>query len=132
HTDLNAPASLARLGRGWEAPVLLLLAVALLSFGLIAVYSASAIKAQTDGLADYHFVIRQAIGGSVGLLLLAVMAYLDYRVLRFFAWPMLLVVIGLLVFVLLPGTESIAPRVNGGRRWIDLGVIQGQPSELAK
>lgn len=131
HADLNAQA-LTRLSRGWEAPVLLLLAVALLSFGLVAVYSASAIKAQTDGLADYHFVIRQAIGGSLGLLLLAVMAYLDYRVLRFFAWPMLLVVVGLLVFVLLPGTESIAPRVNGGRRWIDLGVIQGQPSELAK
>jgi cell division protein FtsW len=131
HTDLNAP-TLARLSRGWEAPVLLLLAVALLSFGLVAVYSASAVKAQTDGLADYHFVIRQAIGGSLGLLLLAVMAYLDYRVLRLFAWPMLLVVIGLLVFVLLPGTESVAPRVNGGRRWIDLGVIQGQPSELAK
>lgn len=131
HADLNAQA-LTRLSRGWEAPVLLLLAVALLSFGLVAVYSASAIKAQTDGLADYHFVIRQAIGGSLGLLLLAVMAYLDYRVLRFFAWPMLLVVVGLLVFVLLPGTESIAPRVNGGRRWIELGVIQGQPSELAK
>ncbi len=131
HADLNAHA-LSRLGRGWEAPVLLLLAVALLSFGLIAVYSASAVKAQTDGLADYHFVIRQAIGGSLGLLVLAVMAYLDYRILRFFAWPMLLVVIGLLVFVLLPGTESLAPRVNGGRRWIDLGVIQGQPSELAK
>jgi len=131
HTDLNAP-TLARLSRGWEGPVLLLLAVALLSFGLVAVYSASAVKAQTDGLADYHFVIRQAIGGSLGLLLLAVMAYLDYRVLRLFAWPMLLVVIGLLVFVLLPGTESVAPRVNGGRRWIDLGVIQGQPSELAK
>ncbi|HEU5210461.1 MAG TPA: putative lipid II flippase FtsW [Longimicrobiales bacterium] len=131
HADLNAQA-LTRLSRGWEAPVLLLLAVALLSFGLVAVYSASAIKAQTDGLADYHFVIRQAIGGSLGLLLLAVMAYLDYRVLRFFAWPMLLVVVGLLVFVLLPGTESIAPRVNGGRRWIDLGGIQGQPSELAK
>lgn len=131
HADLNAPA-LSRLGTGWEAPVLLLLTVALLSFGLIAVYSASAVKAQTDGLADYHFVIRQAIGGSLGLLLLALMAYLDYRVLRFFAWPLLVAVIGLLVFVLLPGTESIAPRVNGGRRWIDLGVIQGQPSELAK
>jgi len=131
HADLNARA-LSRLGRGWEAPVLLLLAVALLSFGLIAVYSASAVKAQTDGLADYHFVIRQAIGGSLGLLVLAVAAYLDYRLLRFFAWPMLIVVIALLVFVLLPGTESLAPRVNGGRRWIDLGVIQGQPSELAK
>lgn len=129
--DLNAYEA-SRAGSGWEAPLLLLLTVALLSFGLIAVYSASAVKAQADGLADYHFVIRQAIGGSLGLLLLAVMAYLDYRALRLFAWPMLFGVIALLVFVLLPGTEAFAPRVNGGRRWIDLGLIQGQPSELAK
>lgn len=130
-TDLNAWEG-SRVGSGWEAPLLLLLTVALLSFGLIAVYSASAVKAQADGLADYYFLMRQAVGGSFGLLLLAVMAYLDYRVLRLFAWPMLIVLIGLLVFVLLPGTEALAPRVNGGRRWIDLGVIQGQPSELAK
>lgn len=130
-TDLNAWDG-SRVGSGWEAPLLLLLTVAMLSFGLIAVYSASAVKAQADGLADYYFLMRQAIGGSFGLLLLAVMAYLDYRVLRLFAWPMLIVLIGLLVFVLLPGTEALAPRVNGGRRWIDLGVIQGQPSELAK
>lgn len=130
-TDLNAWDG-ARTGSGWEAPLLLLLTVALLSFGLIAVYSASAVKAQADGLADYYFLMRQAIGGSFGLLLLAVMAYVDYRLLRLFAWPMLIVLIGLLVFVLLPGTEALAPRVNGGRRWIDLGVIQGQPSELAK
>ena len=129
--DLHA-GSVSRLGSGWETPVLLLLTVALLSFGLIAVYSASAVKAQADGLVDYHYVIRQAIGGSIGLVLLAVMAHLDYRVLRFFAWPLLLGVVALLVFVLLPGTEAIAPRVNGGRRWIDLGPIQGQPSELAK
>ena len=131
HADLSAYDA-SQLGRGWESPLLLLLTVALLSFGMIAVYSASAVKAQADGLADYHFVIRQAIGGSIGLLVLAFMAHLDYRLLRLFAWPLLLSVVALLVFVLLPGTEALAPRVNGGRRWIDLGPIQGQPSELAK
>ncbi len=37
----------------------------------------------------------------------------------------------MLVVVILPGTESIAPRINGGRRWLNLGM-SFQPSELAK
>jgi cell division protein FtsW len=40
-------------------------------------------------------------------------------------------VVVLLVVVIFPGTESIAPRINGARRWIDLGM-SFQPSELAK
>ena len=133
----RAPADLSafdasRLGNAWQAPLMLLLTIVLVSFGLIAVYSASAVKAQAGGLPDYYFVIRQAIGGSIGLLVLALMANIDYRVLRLLAWPLLFGVVALLLIVLLPGTEGIAPRVNGGRRWIDFGPINGQPSELAK
>src|SRR5690606_29181635 len=47
------------------------------------------------------------------------------------AWPLLALVLVLLVLVVLPGTEAIAPRLNGARRWVRLG-IQFQPSELAK
>jgi cell division protein FtsW len=56
---------------------------------------------------------------------------IDYRHYRIAAWPILAAVLFLLLLVILPGTEAIAPRVNGARRWINLG-IQFQPSEFAK
>jgi cell division protein FtsW len=122
----------SRLGTGWEAPALLLITIALLSFGFVSVYSASAVNALNKGIAHYYFVLQQMIGAALGLVGLAVMAQIDYRRLRMLAWPLLLVVIALLIVVILPGTESIAPRINGARRWLRLGPVQIQPSEFAK
>ncbi len=48
------------------------------------------------------------------------------------AWPLLLVTLILLLIPLLPFTLAIAPPVNGARRWLDLGPINFQPSELAR
>jgi cell division protein FtsW len=121
-----------RLGTGWEAPALLLLTMALLSFGFVTVYSASAVLAQSKGAADYYFLVRQMTAAAMGLVALAVAALIDYRRLRLLAWPLLFAVVALLVIVILPGTESIAPRLNGGRRWLYVGPLQLQPSELAK
>ena len=120
------------LSTGWEAPALLLLTVALLSFGLVSVYSASAVMAQSKGVADYHFLVRQMSAAAVGLVALAIAAQVDYRRLRIMAWPILMVAIALLVIVILPGTEAIAPRLNGARRWLNFGPAQIQPSEVAK
>lgn len=122
----------SRLGVGWEAPALLLLTIALLSFGLVSVYSASAIMAQSKGVADYYFLVRQMSAAAVGLVALAIAAQVDYRRLRMFAWPILLFAIALLVVVIMPGTEAIAPRLNGARRWLSIGPAQIQPSEVAK
>jgi cell division protein FtsW len=117
---------------GWEGPTLLLLAVLLLSFGLVTLYSASAVMAQTAGLADYYFVVRQAGGGAVGLVVLALAARLDYRWLRQAAAPLVLLSLLLLLVVVMPGTGAIAPRINGARRWLMLGPLVLQPSEFAK
>jgi cell division protein FtsW len=122
----------SRLGTGWEGPALLLLTVLLLSFGLVTLYSASAIMAQSAGLADYHFVVRQAAGGAMGLVALVLAARLDYRWLRRLAWPLVAGVILLLLVTVLPGTEAIAPRINGARRWLIVGPVAVQPSEFAK
>ena len=120
----------SRLGTGWEAPALLLITVALLSFGFVSVYSASAVNAMNKGAPHYHFVLQQMIGAAGGLVGLAIMAQVDYRRLRMFAWPLLLLVIEMLVVVILPGTESISPRINGSRRFIMGSSLQ--PSEFAK
>ncbi|MGQ0813331.1 MAG: putative lipid II flippase FtsW [Gemmatimonadota bacterium] len=121
-----------RMDTGWEAPALLLLTVTLLSFGLVSVYSASAIMAQSKGVADYYFLVRQMAAAAVGLVALAIAAQIDYRRLRMLAWPILLLALALLIIVILPGMDAIAPRVNGARRWLSIGPAQIQPSEVAK
>jgi cell division protein FtsW len=103
----------------------------LVVFGLVSVYSASAYLAQTEGLPDTHYFFGQMSRAGIGLLALAVGAAVDYRVWRRLAWPIVGVVLLLLLLVVVPGTAGIAPRVNGARRWLDLGVTV-QPSELAK
>ena len=130
--DLRGAARSTRLPVGWESPALLLITITLLSIGLVSVYSASSVLAMSDGQPDYYYVLRQLIGASLGLFGLAVAATVDYRHLRLFAWPLLLAVIVLLVVTILPGTEAIAPRINGARRWIQLGPLNFQMSELAK
>jgi cell division protein FtsW len=119
------------IGRGWEPAALFALAIALLSFGLVTLYSASSVIAQQEGLPDTYYVLRQASGAALGLGALGVCAWMPYRVWETLAWPMLAVTWLLLVIIVLPGTESIAPEINGARRWIRLGFTF-QPSELAK
>jgi len=59
-------------------------------------------------------------------------AVLPYRAWRFLAWPLVLVSVALLLVVILPGTESIAPEIKGARRWLRIMGVTVQPSELAK
>lgn len=119
------------IGIGWEPGVLALLTLALLLFGLVNLYSASSFLAQRAGSPDTFFVLNQAVGGAAGLLLLAVCARIPYGWWGKMAWPLVFLTFFLLLLLILPGTEVIAPEVNGARRWLDLGV-RFQPSELAK
>jgi cell division protein FtsW len=122
----------SRIGTGWEAPLLLLLTTLLLGIGVVSVYSASAVMAHSRGLADYHFVIRQATGAAAGLLLLIAIAFVDYRRLRLLAWPILLVTTATLLALIIPGTEDVAQVRNGAGRWLRVGPVALQPSEFAK
>ncbi len=116
---------------GWETGALVLLVLIMFSFGLVELYSASAFLARSEGLPGHYYALRQLIGVVPGVLIAAVLAVHDYRRLRLWAWPLLIATILMLLIVVLPGTESIAPRVNGARRWLRVGVSI-QPSELAK
>jgi len=105
--------------------------LSLVAFGLLSVYSASSYVAQVQGLEDSHYLFQQVSRAGVGLVILAVASVVNYRLYQGLAWPLLGLTVLLLIPMLLPGTEAIAPRVNGARRWLDIGVTV-QPSELAK
>lgn len=121
----------AGLGRGWESTAVVLLTLLILSFGLVTLYSASSVLALRQDLPDTYFVLRQAAGALLGLVLMAACSLLPYHVWAKWAWPMLWGSVVLLVIIVLPGTELIAPEVNGARRWLRVG-ISVQPSEFAK
>ncbi|HET7320879.1 MAG TPA: putative peptidoglycan glycosyltransferase FtsW [Longimicrobiaceae bacterium] len=120
-----------RAGEGWEPRAILLLVLLMFSFGVVEVYSASTFMAQSEGLAPDFYAVRQLIGFLPSAFCCLLLARLDYRRLQKAAWPLLLLTVFLLLLVVMPGTEGIAPRVNGARRWIKIGVTF-QPSELAK
>jgi cell division protein FtsW len=122
----------SRLGSGWESGVVLLLTAILVSVGLVVLYSASAVMAQAQGLAPHHYLLRQMSGALLGLAALLAFAQLDYRRLRGLAWPMVGAVIVMLFIMILPAAASIAPEANGARRWLLVGPVAIQPSELAK
>lgn len=104
-------------------------ALALSSFGLWMVQSASAYASLRDEGSALAIFAKQSAWFGLGLIAAIVMLRRDYRSLRRFAVPALLVTIALLVLVLIPG---IGLRINGARRWIGLGMFTIQPSEIAK
>ncbi|WP_141590721.1 MULTISPECIES: putative lipid II flippase FtsW [unclassified Myxococcus] len=110
-------------------PVLLCAVLGLVSFGLVMVYSASAVLAQ-DKLGDsLYFLKRQLVAAGLGLVAMAVAMKIGWRRLARWAYPLLLAAIVLLVLVNIPGIGSTA---GGARRWIRLPGFGLQPAEVAK
>jgi cell division protein FtsW len=107
--------------------LLVLLTLGLVAFGLVMVYSASSARAILAANDPAYYLKRQALYALLGLGLLGLMTRIDFRKLRHVGAPLLAVSFFLLVAVLALGTE-----VNGARRWLSTGVIDFQPSELAK
>ena len=109
---------------------LLLGAVLLLSvLGVVMVYSASAVYAGArlgDGL---WFFKRQLAGAILGLVAMVLALRIGYRRLEKLAGPLLLFALVLLLLVHVPGIGRAA---GGARRWLAVGPIQFQPSEVAK
>jgi cell division protein FtsW len=104
----------------------------LVVFGVAATYGAASLVKLQGQSAGFGFALRQLSGAAMGGILLLLASRLDYYRWRQLAWPLLLVTLILLLIPLLPFTHAIAPPVNGARRWLDLGPINFQPSELAR
>lgn len=104
----------------------------LLAFGLLMVLSASspiAYASEATNHDSFYYFKKQllwAILGSVGMF---VTANYDYRKLKQWAFLALIISVILLILVLIPG---IGRKINDARRWIYIGPINFQPSEVAK
>lgn len=131
---MTAPRELAagvrerwRMGR--EARALVMVSAGVLVFGLAVLYSASAIVALNEGRGGMHYLLQQLAGAAVGLVAFMAAAKMDAERWRGWAWPLMWVTLAaLLLTLLLP--ESIAPRINGSKRF--LFRTSFQPSELGK
>jgi cell division protein FtsW len=102
--------------------------VALLSFGVVMLYSASSVVAHEAHRSSYFFVVKQGMWATVGLIAILGLTRTDYRWLKHPAvvYGFLGTTVALLVVVL------FSPSRNNAHRWIDLGLVSFQPSELAK
>ncbi len=101
----------------------------LLAIGLVMVFSASAIEAALADQPAWRPGVDQLVFAAIGLVALLVAVRLPTAVIRRWIPIALVVVLGLLVLVLVPG---LGQRYNGSRAWFDLGFTNFQPSEVAK
>lgn len=92
------------------------------------ILDASANASFTSGIfGKYHFFILQLIWITLGSVVGYLVYKIDYHILQKYSPLLLIAVISLLVLVLVKGQD-----INGARRWINLGLFNLQPSELAK
>ena len=112
-----------------EYHLLLLLTLGLVAFGLIMVYSASSGTAVAQGGNPMGGLVREGVYAVAGVVLMGACARVGYRRWRRVAPLLMLLTLGLLVAVLVPG---VGVEVLGSRRWLAAGPVTLQPSELAK
>lgn len=111
---------------------LLAVVLALLCWGTVMVYSASVALPDNPRFASYsplHFLLRHALAIGIGALAGFIAFQVPTDQWQRWANPLFLLALALLVIVLIP---FIGKGVNGAHRWIPLGVMNFQPSELAK
>ena len=101
--------------------------LALVAIGIIMVFSASYYDALYKHKDVFFFLRKELTWVPVGLLVLVIMMLVDYHKLKNLSWIAYWGTLSTLVAVLFVGKE-----VNGARRWLDLGGLSFQPSELAK
>ena len=120
-----------QLARGPVDLPFLMLTLLLLGVGLIMVFSASYASAYYDPKVStpYYYFIRQLIFGVGGVAVLYFVSKVNYQSLRWLSIFVLIAAFVLLVLVLIPG---IGVKLNEARRWIYLGPVSIQPSEIAK
>lgn len=118
----------AALHMGHPAVLIGLLTGLLVLLGLVMILSASSVASFASSGSSFTFFKRQLLGALLGTVAFFVFIRMDYRHLRKISIPFVIVTMAMLV-VVLSGLGMVA---GGSARWIPLGPIAFQPSELAK
>ena len=108
---------------------LLFLILTFIVLGLIAVADASAPQSLNSHNDKFYLLKQQSISAVIGIVLLLTVSKINYKFWEKVATPLFFVSIALLIIVLIPGVGS---KLLGARRWISVGFINFQPSELIK
>lgn len=122
----RTPGEMGTLGRA--DAYLLGIVAALVAFGVVMVYSASAVYARTLVGSGHFFLVRQSVFAFIGLTLMVLAARIDYRFYRRLTYPIMAGAIALLLVV----AFGLGHTAGGASRWISLGSVHVQPSEVAK
>ena len=108
---------------------LIIIVTFLVVIGFLAIFSATAPKCLREGVNLATFLVKQFIYSGIGIFLMIRLMRYDYKKLEKFNKTFLWIVIGLLIILQF---TPLGVEINGAKRWINLGVIQLQPSEFAK
>ena len=115
--------------REWGVVALPILVVLVAAFGVLMVYSASYYAAEKQFGDVFYFMKKQFVGFILGVVAMLAAGFFPYRSLKKLKWPALIVSLALLAAVFIPG---LGVENYGATRWIGLGSITIQPSEIAK
>ncbi len=107
--------------------IILIPVVGLMLFSLAFVYSASATIAEVKFGAAEKLFLNHGLRIIIGIIIMLVFAKIDYHYLQKISKPLLYISITLLIVVLFTGEQ-----VKGAARWLSIGGINFQPSEIAK
>ncbi len=108
---------------------ILAVTAALICFGVVMIYSSSAVYAYEVYHDNFYFLKRHIISLVLGLLLAVYFMNVDLHALRRYSRPLILLSFLLLLLVLVPG---VGASISGARRWFRVGGINFQPVELVK
>lgn len=108
---------------------LLVCTAGMAAFGCVMVYSASSYVGEVLYDDAFFFVTKQLVGGAIGLLAMVAAAFVPYKKLAALKYPLAALAAVLLALVFVPG---IGVTNYGATRWIGLGSLTIQPSEIAK
>lgn len=114
-------------GRGTPDIFIFAAVIGLLTIGLVIVTSASSVTGVIEHDDAYYFFKRQFVWAVIGVVAMVVLMRVDYRFVRLLTPPLLIGAFVLLALVLVVGQE-----IGGAKRWIGLGFVNVQPSEIAK
>ncbi|MFW6035126.1 MAG: putative lipid II flippase FtsW [Halothermotrichaceae bacterium] len=112
-----------------QAPdyIIFFVVLILMTMGLIMILSASSIRAYNMYGDSFYLFRHQLIWSLVAIAAMIFFMNIDYHIYKKYAVLILFSTIAALIVVLIIGTVA-----GGSRRWIDLGILRIQPSELAK